>query len=234
MKNLKEKIAKYYGIKSVNISEFMLWDIEQQGIDKAKYINEYYKATGGSSWDVHGGYVKYGEALVKAIEEDYESFLMLPKNIEAYHEENKTDVYYSVIPAVSDKITYTGNWTKCVAGEFKEFDDDSKITEEQFRYFNGALMQTLKGDTSFEFKTDAEAVKLQYISSKAGNNAKVYVDEVEAGVASTFSVNGGMNYDTPWVCLPDDGKEHTVKYVIDNPSSENYVYTFGSIIERRK
>ena len=50
---------------------------------------------------------------------------MLPKNVEAYHEENQTDVYYSVIPAVSDKITYTGNWTKCIAGEFKEFDDDS-------------------------------------------------------------------------------------------------------------
>lgn len=230
----KEKLAEHYGIKSVNISEYMLWDIEQQGIDKAKYINEYYKSTGGSSWDVHGGYVKYGEALVKAINEDFESFLMLPKNAEAYHEENKTDVYYSVIPAVSDKITYTGNWTKCIEGEFKEFDDNSKIKEEQFWYFNGALMQTLKGDTSFEFVTDAEAVKLQYISSKAGNNAKVYVDGVETGNASTFSVNAGMNYDTPWIALPDDGKEHTVKYVIESPTSENYVYTFGSIIERRK
>ena len=60
------------------------------------------------------------------------------------------------------------------------------------------------------------------------------MDGVEKGVASTFSVNAGMNYDTPWVQLPNDGKEHTVKYVIDNPTSENYVYTFGSVIERRK
>ena len=230
----KEKLAQYYGIKSVNISDYMLWDIENQGIDRVNYINNYYKSTGAGSWDVHGGYPKYGEAIVKAIEEDYESFLIVPRNEAVYHEENAIDINYTVIPASSADITYEGNWTKCVDGEFKEFDDNSKITDAQFQYFGGALMQTLKGDASFEFRTDARSVKLQYISSKAGNDAKVYVDGVEKGSVTTYSVNAGMNYDTAWTELPGDGKEHTVKYVVEKPTSGNYVFIFGSIIERRK
>ena len=158
----------------------------------------------------------------------------MPKNADVYHEENAVEMNYSVIPASSDKITYAGDWIKCLQGEFNAFDEHCLISDLHFNYFGGCLMQTLKKGTEFEFSSDAEAVKLQIISSKAGNSAKVYVDGVEKGTAETFSVNAGMNYDTAWVELPNDGVEHTVKFVIDAPSSDKYVFTFGSIIERRK
>ena len=88
-------------------------------------------------------------------------------------------------------------------------------------------------DASFEFKSDADALRLAYVTSKAGCSATVYVDGKESGVWRTVSANANFHFPNAWIELPKDGKKHTVKVVLDKPTESNYVFNAGTIIEKR-
>lgn len=93
-------------------------------------------------------------------------------------------------------------------------------------------MQTSKNDVSFKFKTTAAAVRLSICSSNGGRAADVMVDGKKCGTADTYSVYSAMDYPTQWTELPNDGKEHTVEYVVQDTSADKTVFSVCGVMER--
>ena len=234
----KKELADYYGIKTVNIHDYMMRDYEKQKAAKpaltlSQYYDTMYKKTGENTWDVHGGYEKYAAAINEAINADLEGFLKTPKNKTAFCEENQKYTEYTSISAADARITYSGAWIKRDA-PFVIGDDNAALNDRHFEFFKGGIMQAISiQDASFEFKSDADAVRLAYVTSKAGCSATVYVDGKESGVWRTVSANANFHFPNAWIELPKDGKKHTVKVVLDKPTESNYVFNAGTIIEKR-
>lgn len=131
-------------------------------------------------------------------------------------------------------MKYSGNWIKrdkaFVAG-----DSNFAVSERQFEFCKDGIMQAINAQNAeFEFKSDADAVRLVYLTSKAGLEATVYVDGKESGKWKTY-FNSSEDFQFPhnWIELPKDGKKHTVRVVIDQPTDTNYVFSVGAIIEKR-
>ena len=235
----KQELADYYGIKTVNIHDYMMRDYEKQKASKpsltlSQYYDPMYRKTGPDEWDVHGGYEKYAEAIIEAMNEDINGFIKTPKNKPAMCAENQQYTEYTSITASDDKITYFGDWIKR-SEPFIIGDDNASLNERHFEMFKGGIMQAISAKSAgFEFKTDADAIRLAYVTSKAGCKAVVYVDGKEAGTWNTASSIVNFHFPHNWIELPKDGKKHTVKVALDEPTETNYVFNMGTIIERRK
>ncbi len=235
----KQELADYYGIKTVNIHDYMMRDYEKQKAAKpsltlSQYYDPMYRKTGPDEWDVHGGYEKYAEAIIEAMNEDINGFIKTPKNKPAMCAENQQYTEYTSITAPDDKITYFGDWIKR-SEPFIIGDDNASLDERHFEMFKGGIMQAISAKSAgFEFKTDADAIRLVYVTSKAGCKAVVYVDGKEAGTWNTASSIVNFHFPHNWIELPKDGKKHTVKVALDEPTETNYVFNMGTIIERRK
>ena len=233
------ELADYYGIKTVNIHDYMMRDYEKQKAAKpsltlSQYYDPMYRKTGPDEWDVHGGYEKYAEAIIEAMNEDINGFIKTPKNKPAMCAENQQYTEYTSITAPDDKITYFGDWIKR-SEPFIIGDDNASLDERHFEMFKGGIMQAISAKSAgFEFKTDADAIRLVYVTSKAGCKAVVYVDGKEAGTWNTASSIVNFHFPHNWIELPKDGKKHTVKVALDEPTETNYVFNMGTIIERRK
>ena len=234
----KKELADYYGIKTVNIHDYMMRDYEKQKSAKptltlAQYYDTMYRKTDENVWDVHGGYEKYADAINEAMEADLEGFLKTPKNKTAFCEENQKYTEYTSISAADARISYNGAWIKRDA-PFVIGDDNAALNDRHFEMFKGGIMQAINiQDASFEFKSDADALRLAYVTSKAGCSATVYVDGKQAGTWRTVSANANFHFPNAWIELPKDGKKHTVKVVLDKPTETNYVFNAGTIIEKR-
>ncbi len=233
----KSEVAEHYGIKTVNIQEYTFRDYENHKKANPNYtMTDYYieynwKQTGENSFDIHGGYVKYGEAIREAVGEDFDGFIRKPKNVGVHCVENKTVTEYEFIEINDPRLTFKGDWNKREKG-FVSTDGNLIIADKHFPYFKSGIMQNDSGNASIEFTTDAAGIELQIISSKVGNSATVLIDGVEAGKIGTKNSNTNMNYPTEWIELPDDGKEHQVKIEVDE-ITEGYVFNVGSIMTRR-
>lgn len=238
---LKEKIAEHYGIKSINIYNYMQEDFENTKEEKGyetftDYLSKYYQKS-GEGFNVHGGYSKYSEAIKKAFAEDYEGCMQQPKNTSIYCQKDKklVEAAYSYIPVNSGRIYYTGKWNTYTADNPFETDDDNMtISEKHYGYpfFTKGIKQTTS-HAAFGFFTKAEAFCLDYPASSAGSTAKVYIDGKEAGTLSCHSIYSGVNYMTNFIELPNDGKEHKVILDVAQPNATNYVFRFGHVIERK-
>ena len=237
----KEQLANHYGIKSINVADYMYRDYEKIKEEK-KYerFNDYLKTlypASGSGFDVHGGYPKYAEAIVEALNEDFEGYMKPMKNVGIFCTADKATVEmrYNQIPVNSPRMNYAGNWDTYTANSKFET-TDSKISigagHYSYPYFTGGIKQVEKDTAAFGFMTSADAFCVSYTASSAGSSAKVYIDGIESGTISCHSIYSGTNYTSKWIGLPGDGKEHKVILVVDRPTSDNYVYRFGSIIER--
>ena len=71
----KEEIADYYGLKSINIYDYMYAEFEKMQEENSDftwydYLSQYYSKE-GTGFNVHGGYEKYAEAIVKELNEDF-------------------------------------------------------------------------------------------------------------------------------------------------------------------
>ncbi len=239
--NLKEKIAEHYGIKSINIYDYMQEDYENTKEEKGyetftQYLEKYYQKS-GTGFNVHGGYEKYAEAIVKAFTEDYEGCMQKPKDTTIYCKNDKdlVDASYNYMPVNSNRIYYTGKWSTYTKENPFET-DDSKITinakHYSFPFFPEGIKQA-RENAAFGFYTKAEAFCLSYAASSAGSAVKVYIDDREADTISCYSTNSGMNYMSEFIQLPNDGKNHKVILVVDKPTSDKYIFRFGHVIERR-
>lgn len=237
----KTQVADHYGIKTINVYDYMQRDYaktkEEKGYETfTDYLATMY-AKSGDGFNVHGGYDKYGEAITEAFETDYEGCMAKPKDAGVYYTAKKSlvEASYNHIYINSGRMNYTGPWqTYTYEKQFETEDPKATINSSNYKYpyFPAGIKQVMNDTAAFGFMTKAEAFCVNYSASSAGSAAKVYIDGKESGSVSCYSQYHAMNYTSNWISLPNDGKEHKVILVVDRPSSENYVFRFGSVIER--
>jgi len=238
----KEKIAKHYGLKSINIYEYMQNDYNATKTDSeyktfTDYLSTMYNKN-AAGFDVHGGYSKYSEAIVKAFTDDYDGCFTKPnKDKSIYCQSNKSlvNARYETIDVNSPRMKYSGIWsTYTKENPFKDSSNVISINPKHYLYpyFTNGIKQSLKEPSAFGFMTSASAFCLNYVSASVGSKVKVYVDMVEKGTLTCYSSIHGMNYTGTWFDLPNDGKEHKVIMVVEDATDSNYVFRFGSVIER--
>ncbi len=178
--------------------------------------------------------VKTGLDIAQYVNDNFPDIM---KNVGIFCTADKATVEmrYNQIPVNSPRMNYAGNWDTYTANSKFET-TDSKISigagHYSYPYFTGGIKQVEKDTAAFGFMTNADAFCISYTASSAGSSAKVYIDGIESGTISCHSIYSGTNYTSKWIGLPGDGKEHKVILVVDRPTSDNYVYRFGSIIER--
>lgn len=216
----------------------------------------YYEAesASGERYDVHPGgtgYVLFSDAFFEALEADREGTFAKIKFADVYNKDQAAFVDSKIIyTAVEDeRISYEGEWTVYKGDNVFETDDQNinmssglyQTGEEyyDFRSFPDGIVQTLNSPgASFSFTTSASAVAFPYISALGGSAATAYLVNEDGsngevlGSVTCQSIYDEMNYLTYWVNLPDDGKEHTVRFVVDEPTETNYVFRFGYLVER--
>ena len=237
----KTQIGNHYGIKSIDIYDYMQRDYAKIKDEKGyktftEYLATMYSGT-APSFDVHGGYVKYGEAIVEAFNNDFEGCMQKPKNASVNYVAKKklVEATYNHIYVNDSRMNYTGPWdTYTATNQFTTSDSKATINAKDYKYpfFPAGIKQVINKEAAFGFDTKAEAFCLNYIASTAGSKVKVYVDKKEVGTLSCYSQYHSMNYTTNWISLPNDGKTHRVIMVVETPTVDNYVFRFGSVIER--
>ena len=234
----KQEVADYYGIPSVNVLNYMLADFEAIRSENADYsIDQYfsnYYVSNANGYDVHGGYVKYGEAIVAAMNADFDSFMLKPKNLKPFCDVNlNSDAgakTYRFIPSTSESISYTGDWDKYTEPA-SIMDKNAEIPERFFATNPDGITQTVDGAAEFEYETDAAQIRIEYIASLAGNTCKIYVDGEEKLERPTYFVSGRYRFSSQAVDIPQDEQKHKVKVVVNEPTDTSYVFTFNGIYE---
>lgn len=236
----KDEIANHYGIKSINIYDYMQQDFKSNNkfANFEAYLASMYNAS-GDGFDVHGGYQKYAEAIKKAFDEDADACMAKPKNAGIYCKEyaNLADARYRYIESDDSAITYDDKWTRYdVNNKFTTY--DSKLTigdySYSYPYFENGIMQT-ETSATLSFNSLAEAFCFNYPSATAGSSVTVYVDNTASEQKlSCWSAAQGVNYISTWFELPKDGASHEILVVVDEPTDQNYIFRFGNIIERYK
>lgn len=234
--NWKEEVAEHYGISSINIHDYLYEEYKESGETQSffDYLAKYYVRS-GEGYNVHGGYEKYSEAILKALNEDFEKYMVKPENVDIMTTQ-EAECRYQYISASSSEIRYSKNqWELFTAAPVgaKAYHD---ISEQYFGgiYFPEGIQQTETNGAMFGYKTTPgiNAIKLSYISSNKGADATVKIDGKEVAKISCMSPYHGMNYTTEWVEVPNDGKEHDVIITVDGIDEEKTVFRFGAIIER--
>ena len=239
----KEEIAKHYGIKSINVYDYMQEDYnnikEEKGYKTfTDYLKKMYQQS-GSGFNVHGGYGKYAEAIKKAFEEDYDGCMAKPKDVGVCYaaEKKLVEAKYNFLTVDSAEMRYAGDWKTYDANyKFETSDANATIPEKHYKYpfFTHGIKQAMKTKAGFGFYTKAGSFSLNFTAATVGSTAKVYLDDAKTEYASLscYSPYHGVNYMTKWVDLPNDGKKHKVIIIVDKPTTSNYVFRFGGVFER--
>jgi len=252
----KDALAEHYGIKTVNTYDYLRlqYESENTGLSFYDYIGPagkgyYTLAEEGSSelYDVHpnpGGATIFSAAVLKALAEDYEGTMAKIKFADVYNTDSKEYVNstFTLVNPDDERISFEGEWTLYTAeSPFVTDDENVAISEDKYLYpnFSDGIMQTINSaGASFTVRTTASAISLPHVNSLAGSSAKAYLvnddgsNGEELTTVTVYSIYNGMNYYTGWVNLPDDGEEHTVRFVVDDPTETNYVFRFGYLVER--
>lgn len=262
----KDALAAYYGIKTVNVYDYLLrqYESENSPLSFSDYIGHgegakgyFYKVedqSGVSKYDVHptnSGYALYSAAYFEALESDREGTFAKIRFADVYNKDNAAfvDSIITYTTVEDDRISYDGEWTVYKGENIFESDDENidmpsgyyQKGEEYYEFyaFPDGIAQTLNSPgASFSFTTSASAVAFPYVSALGGSAATAYLVNEDGsngevlGTVTCHSIYDEMNYLTGWVNLPDDGKEHTVRFVVDDPTETNYVFRFGYLVER--
>ena len=230
----KEEIAQAYGINSVNVFDYMQRDCaKEHGLSYDSYLSRYYTKVDGV-YDIHGGYVKYGEAIIEEIQAGLDKFLTKPVANGYVCDKKTVDYKYNQIYANDPRLSYNGFTKYTETNSLETSVTPMTISYKNYKYpfFPQGVLQTISS-ASVEFTTTAEAICLAQISSTSGANAIVTVDGKPAGNITCNSINQGLTFPTSWVSLPNDGKEHKVIIYTDSSlEGSNNVFRFGSVIER--
>lgn len=219
----KEQVCKHYGVKTINVydyfyNDYLLKKKENAELTFSDYILDYYPPN-----NVHPmseGYKFFGETIISEFEKDFEKTATTVK---------KTGVYYTAKKAI---VTSKYNWVDIDSSRMHYSKDAWTVTTSDWFPNGMRLSYKSEAPAQFGFDTTAEAFCMSYIASSQGSSAIVEVDEKEVGTISCYSQYDGVNYNSNWVQLPNDGKTHRVIVKVDRPSNSNYVFRFGAIIER--
>ena len=145
----EELDGNHYGIKSIDIYDYMQRDYAKIKDEKGyktftEYLATMYSGT-APSFDVHGGYVKYGEAIVEAFNNDFEGCMQKPKNANVNYVAKKklVEATYNHIYVNDSRMNYTGPWdTYTASNQFTTSDSKATINAKDYKYpFFPALFQ---------------------------------------------------------------------------------------------
>ncbi len=238
----KEKLAEYYGIKSIDIydymyNEFLEKKAEDSNLTFTDYLSEYYNKS-GNGFDVHGGYQKYAEAIKKAFEEDFDSCMTKPRNEAGIAVNEGANDKYRMIYATSPKMHYTG-------GDWKLYTKNNGYNGNvsghsisgvmfDYPYFPEGVYQTENKDAMFGYETTpgTKQICVSFVSTSVGASASVTVDGKSAGTVSCNAIYENVNYLTDWIDIPDDGQKHKIIFKVDGINTQNSVFRFGGIYEK--
>ena len=255
----KDALAEYYGLKTVNVYDTILAEYEASGTELSVW--EYIGPNGANYFpylenttihDVHptsAGQKVISDTVLNGYESDPEGFFNRPKFVEEPYTKDSAEylnTYFTMTPCTDDSITFEGDWT-LYTEENQFVTEDANIaffphaydSHYKFPCCAEGITQTVAPDSSFTFTTSAKSIALVMVSSQyASSGSTVYEVNEDGSLGQEFgkiynpSSSTGMNQISNFVDLPDDGKEHTIKVVVDNPTDTNYVYRFGYIIEQ--
>lgn len=238
----KEEIARHYGIKSINVYDYMYKDYTEMKKEKPEmtfvdYLGQYYPKS-GSGFDVHGGYMKYAEAITQEFEKDLNACLTEPQRKGVKTKSDVANEKYRMIYASSARMHYTANdwnvYTESEPYNGGKQGHDIGSNAFVFPYFPEGIRQTEKSGAQFGYNTTpgTTAICVSYISSTVGASATVTVDGQNAGTVSCKSPYHNVNYTTNWINLPNDGKEHKIIFKVDGINASDTVFRFGGIVEK--
>ncbi len=238
----KDKVADKYGAGIISAFDYMERDFKKVKEEKGYKTYEEYLATmyqkAGDTFDTHGGYDKYAEAIIEAFEKDgYETYLAPIKDNGYVNAARRSliDAKYNYIYTNDARLQYSGSWkTYYKSADVPTVDNSATMNTKYFSYpyFPGGIKQVTNSQAAIGFMSSAKAIALNFIISPNGMNATVYVDNEEVGKFNPKVSADKVNSISDWVTLPGDGKQHKVIIVLDEPTEENYVFRFGAIIER--
>lgn len=239
----KNELTSHYGIKTINLQEYLIADFEKAYAEDntltfMSYISKYYNSNGENSYDVHPkteGHKFMAESIVDAIEKDRAGTFKKIDDV-AVFTAGLTEPVYNFITADDERITYSEDFTVYTAeNSFNNYVSAEVIPDWQYVYpsFPGGIAQTKNvNGAELSFTTKADYIYMSYIATTVGNSATVYVDGVNAGTLSCYDPSyTGMNYLSNSVKIADDGEEHEVKIVVNDVTDESYLFRFGAIIE---
>ena len=255
----KTEIAEHYGISTVNFYDYIyrsyLAEKEATGnyeMTYLDYIARYYNLTSGDSiiadkygdafYNVHPkaeGYMMYAKALIEAFDERLPSMLTRVKHEEFYcqGEESTIKTTYNFIAHNDERISYTDGWNVYDKSHpYNNADKNATINAEKaygFPYHADGVHRTSKATgAAFTFKTTADALSFYCASARAAyTQIQVWVD---GSMVGTFTGNMGAHQPahSATVSLNNAGnKEVTVTVKMPDPTSSQYVFAFGYIIE---
>ncbi len=242
--NWKQEIADHYKLKSINVFDYIYDEfLEKKKEDPSLKLFDYFGKIGytksGSGYDVHGGYVKYGEAIVKELDADFEGCLTVPEKV-GIKTTSAAKERYRHINVASSRMHYTkDHWDKFTgSNKYTGSTEGHDIAGSMygFPFFPEGIRQTEINGAMFGYDSTpgTTAIRMSYPSSKAGASATVTIDGKEAGTFSCYSQYHNVNYVTKWIVVPNDGQSHKIIVTVNgiNPADNKTVFRFGSIIEK--
>jgi len=229
----KEELAAHYGIKTINIYDYMYAEWEAEYKSTYPTYEEYilaelgYKETSPGVIDVHAGFAKYAEAIAKAYADDYEGCFTTPKNTVLFGS-NVKNIFakYNHVTLASDRIVHDG-WT------MTNYENPGLSGKYHFAYpyFVDGMLQSTSAGATVEITTDADQLGFSFPSSTKGGSVTYYVD----GATEGKTINCSSIYDNvisqKWITLPGDGNMHTVKIVTNEVTDTNYFVRIAEFIE---
>ncbi len=243
---IKDEVLDYYGIPAINVMEDILSEYEAEkrenpSLTYEEFYLRYYRQCDDGHFDVHPhawGYKLFNMSIVNALMKNPQKYLSPFKmKDDVYCKGHECEVFErsNYIPAASDRITYTGDWTLYTKeNPFVTEDNNISIGAGRFTApidFPDGIMQTYlpKEGTAFEFDTEADRFCMPHPSARWGLDAHVYVNGELVGKTSCQSIYHSMNYTGSTVSLPK-GKKH-VKVVMFPVTETGVVFRFGYIVE---
>lgn len=246
----KEDIVSHYGVSYVNIYdafyEKYLEKLEEDpDLDYISFLDLYYTRMAnpdefGDYFDVHpkaDGYEIYLNAFEKAFDAELEVMLSRLREMDIHCTDDvRTATRVSNLLSHDDeRITYEGNWDVWTKEKpYSNADKSALVAAHRYVYpffDTGVRMAYKQEGASLSFKTTANMLSIYYLAQKAGMTASVYVDGVDVG---TFTTTGSAQqpFGGAFIDLGNpEGKEVTVRIVVDAISASNYSFAFGYLAE---
>ena len=252
----KETVVEHYGLKSVNVYEYLKKLYAESGFDGTffKWLGPegtgFYRQESETLLNVHPfgtGYAQYSDAVLAEFESDFEGCINRPKFADILCTDY-TDLMNSTIRMVKPSdgsIAYEGKWTLYTDGAQVSGDEHREGCIEhsyngmggalEYPYFPDGISLTNTEGASFTVTVPAGVIRLALGVHSSGFGGDVIVtrdgSEEEIGKLTGYSVYSEMCYLEGWIELPNDGNEHKVTFTVTFPEGKD-TFRFGYLFEQ--
>lgn len=225
--DLKERIAANYGVKTVNVLDYVtaLYDTQKAtnpSLTYSDFLLQYYNAA-DMVHPTSVGYAVFRDAILAALAADFEGFLTNRTDADLYLSDYRREILtkWELIPLAGPDIRLEGNIVRYEALPSYKSDDPRHIPSGSLDYprFTDGILQVEDG-SSFTITVDARAnvIGIYGLHSPAGMSVDIYNDDTGAKLGT---VNTKENHTRPLlVTLTQDTPRRLNTYRIV-PSGSN-------------